>query len=136
MADFKKLANVETIEEVTEEDTVLVVQGGEVKQAPKTQVGVAIKPDIVLNINNDMSATAETEVENVYEYLKACCENGVMPNMIVYLNIVNGDITFMIMSKPFAIFFQTGNSIEIKADMGEGTVVIMCAEDNTFTVQV
>ena len=53
MTDFKKLANVETIEEVTEEDTVLVVQGGEVKQAPKTQVGGnGEKTDLVLKFTS------------------------------------------------------------------------------------
>lgn len=66
MTDFKKLAEVETIEEVTEEDTVLVVQGGEVKQAPKTQVGGnGEKTDLVVKFNSNAYASAfeNTSVE-------------------------------------------------------------------------
>lgn len=37
--EFTRLADVTAIEEVKEEDSVLVVQDGEVKRAPKTAVG-------------------------------------------------------------------------------------------------
>lgn len=37
--EFKKLSDVETAETVNEEDTVLIVQNGEIKQAPKNNVG-------------------------------------------------------------------------------------------------
>lgn len=39
--EFTRLADVTAIEEVKEEDSVLVVQDGEVKRAPKTAVGGA-----------------------------------------------------------------------------------------------
>lgn len=39
--EFTRLADVTAIEEVKDEDTVLVVQDGEVKRAPKTAVGGA-----------------------------------------------------------------------------------------------
>lgn len=39
MADFKKLADAEITEVVNNEDTVLIEQGGEIKRAPKSQIG-------------------------------------------------------------------------------------------------
>lgn len=39
--EFKRLAEVETVEAVNDGDTVLIEQGGEVKRAPKSQVGGA-----------------------------------------------------------------------------------------------
>lgn len=37
--EFKKLSDVETIEDVNDEDTVLVISGGSVKQVSKEKVG-------------------------------------------------------------------------------------------------
>lgn len=61
--EFTRLADVTAIEEVKDEDTVLVVQDGEVKRAPKTAVGGAgggEKADLVIRINKPLGLTNTT----------------------------------------------------------------------------
>ena len=84
MADFKRLADVETIETANGSDTVLVVQGGEVKQTPNTHIKIALTVDS----DGNPAINAETELENAYEFLLACLENGNMPHITVYENYV------------------------------------------------
>lgn len=130
MADFKKLANVETIEEVTEEDTVLVVHGGEVKQAPKELVGGAVKPDIVLHADTEMNITAETEIENVFEFLGTCAENGVIPNVIVHMTGEMDGVKMYGVTRPCMIMSNPDGGIIL----GTLEFAILCASDNTFTI--
>lgn len=51
--EFTRLADVTAIEEVKDEDTVLVVQDGEVKRAPKTAVGGGGEWDAVIDLGED-----------------------------------------------------------------------------------
>lgn len=61
--EFVRLADVPAIEEIKEEDTVLVVQDGDVKRAPKTAVGGGV----------EVASTAEVGQTIV---VKAVDENG------------------------------------------------------------
>jgi hypothetical protein len=55
MAEFKKLSEVEQIETVSDNATVLVEEGGEIKRVPKTEVGGggAIKTVIIKSSDYD-----------------------------------------------------------------------------------
>lgn len=64
--EFTPLAQVPAAEEVTEQDTVLVEQGGEIKRAPKNTVGGALVVELTVDINTFM--TNETYVDETTLY--------------------------------------------------------------------
>lgn len=88
---FTKLSDVEVIEEVTEEDTVLVVQGGEVKQAPKTQVGGANAYDIVIHFNGEINVANFDLVSGDYATLRDKLISGVQVTGVVTVAYPDAD---------------------------------------------
>ena len=126
MADFKRLADVETIETANDSDTVLVVQGGEVKRILNTHI------KIVLTVDSDGNAAinVETELENVYEFLLACLENGNMPSIVVYENYVIEGEKINSICRVVALRYENDGSIALKTldfpiyYMPDGEIVI------------
>ena len=85
MADFKRLADVEVTEVVNDEDTVLIEQGGEIKRAPKSQVGGgSAEYDLVLNgLAMDRLYIMSGSCEAVLNKLK----NREHPKVFIYGNV-------------------------------------------------
>lgn len=91
MADFQRLADVETVAAVNDDDTVLIEQGGEVKRAPKNQLGAggeAGKPMVVFGREFDTAlddyvyVVKDSQVSDPCAYLVECVKNGIVPNCV------------------------------------------------------
>jgi hypothetical protein len=85
--EFVRLADVPAIEEVKEEDTVLVVQDGDIKRAPKTAVGGSGILTITFIYNDDMY-NPQVIGGSFQDVLKAAENNE--PFMIIHINLTNG----------------------------------------------
>ena len=82
--EFTRLADVTAIEEVKDEDTVLVVQDGEVKRAPKTAVGGGGEWDAVFDIVEDwLNINNYTFTSGSYSDLRDKILAGQKPNILI-----------------------------------------------------
>lgn len=68
MTEFKKLSEVEQIVSVSDNATVLIEEGGEIKRAPKSAVGGAGGGGYIIHLGQD-SVTAEGQ------YVYMCMDN-------------------------------------------------------------
>lgn len=86
MAEFKKLSEVELIEEVSDGATVLVEDGGEIKRVPKSEVGgaSAVVIEMAVDENNDPTFSCNTVT---FEAMKESIVSG-----IPMLTVVRGSM--------------------------------------------
>lgn len=60
MAEFKKLSNVEKIETVADDATVLIEEGGVIKRAPKSEVGGGTASSLAYDAVIDLGVYSDT----------------------------------------------------------------------------
>lgn len=107
--EFTRLANVTAIEEVKEEDSVLVVQDGEVKRAPKTAVGGVSEdvPFYKVIVVNTADNTVISVSPGTYEALQNMTNGNHRPT---FVNLVLYHEEYGSTAEIFTCFMKDGDS--------------------------
>ena len=119
-AEFVRLADVPAIEEVKEEDTVLVVQDGDIKRAPKTAVGGSGGWDAIINCADSFDTLENYVFESGnYDTIKAKWDEGELPRVMLKYVQYYGENFYNRVPSGRVVYYEKSNNIVITFLLGE-----------------
>lgn len=122
--EFKRLAEVETVEAVNDGDTVLIEQGGEVKRAPKSQVGGAggyiMKPTVEECIRTE--GNNQIVITKDFSDIAKAVEAGAHVSIVIPDGVYTGEMPGFVLCP--SVYFYESNMLVAVAPGPDGSLVI------------